>query len=70
MVRQWRALGERHLKMTLVHENGGGTISAIHFGGYTGVAPPDRIRAVYQLELDDFRGRDDVQLLVRHWQPA
>jgi single-stranded-DNA-specific exonuclease len=69
-VTQWRILGERHLKMSLVPEQGGAPISAIHFGGYAGEPPPPRIHAAYQLELDDFRGRQDVQLLIRHWQPA
>ena len=69
-VTQWRVLGERHLKMTLLPEHGGSAISAIHFGGYAGEPPPARIHAAYQLELDDFRGRQDVQLLIRHWQAA
>jgi len=69
-VAQWRVLGERHLKMTLVPEQGGSAISAIHFGGYLGEPPPARIHAAYQLELDDYRGRQDVQLLIRHWQVA
>jgi single-stranded-DNA-specific exonuclease len=68
VVTQWRVLGERHLKMTLVPEHGGAPVSAIHFGGYTGEPPPVRIQAAYQLELDDFRGCQDVQLLIRHWQ--
>jgi single-stranded-DNA-specific exonuclease len=67
---QWRVLGERHLKMTLVPERGGSPISAIHFGGYIGEAPPARIQAAYQLDLDDYRGRNDVQLMIRHWQAA
>jgi single-stranded-DNA-specific exonuclease len=67
-VAQWRVLGERHLKMTLVPEQGGTPVSAIHFGGYTGEPPPLRMHVAYQLELDDFRGRQDVQLLIRHWQ--
>lgn len=69
-VSQWRVLGERHLKMTLVLEQGGAAVSAIHFGGYVGQAPPARIHAAYQLEIDDFRGRNDVQLLIRHWRAA
>lgn len=69
-VRQWRVLGERHLKFDLEYDGGGASISAIHFGGWEGSAPPERIHAAYQLDLDDFRGRSDVQLLVRYWQPA
>jgi single-stranded-DNA-specific exonuclease len=70
VVREWRVLGERHLKFQLEHEDGGAPVSAIHFGGWDGAAPPARIHAVYQLELDDWRGRHGVQLLVRQWQPA
>jgi single-stranded-DNA-specific exonuclease len=69
-VAQWRVLGERHLKMSLVPEQGGPSVSAIHFGGYAGEPPPARIHAAYQLELDDYRGRPDIQLLIRQWQPA
>ena len=70
VIRQWRALGDKHLKLDVQLEEGGEIVSAIQFGGFTGVAPPARIRAVYQLELDDFRGRNDVQLLIRHLLPA
>lgn len=70
LVRDWRVLGERHLKLTLQHEDGGGPISAIHFSGWTGQAPPERIHAAYQLALDDYRGRAGVQLLLSHWLPA
>ncbi len=70
LVRDWRVLGERHLKLTLQHEDGGAPISAIHFSGWTGQAPPERIHAAYQLALDDYRGRAGVQLLLSYWQPA
>jgi single-stranded-DNA-specific exonuclease len=69
-VLEWRVLAERHLKFRLQAEVGGPTLSAIHFGGWSGEAPPARIHAAYQLEPDDFRGRRDVQLLIRQWQPA
>lgn len=69
-VREWRVLGERHLKFVLEHADGGPPISAIHFGGWDGNAPPARIHAAYQLALDDYRGRNGVQLLVRQWLPA
>ena len=69
-VRQWRVVGERHLKLRLRPVGGGSELSGIHFGGWTGAEPPARIHAAYQLELDDFRGRQDVQLLLRHWYPA
>jgi single-stranded-DNA-specific exonuclease len=69
-VKQWRVLGERHLKLVLVPDGGHADVSAIHFGGYAGAAPPPRIRCAYQLDLDDWKDRRGVQLLVRHWEPA
>jgi single-stranded-DNA-specific exonuclease len=69
-VHDWRVLGERHLKFTLEHEEGGTRVPAIHFGGWAGQPPPDWLHAAYQLALDDYRGREGVQLLLLHWQPA
>lgn len=66
LVRQWKQLAERHLKLSLVPEHGGAPLSAIHFGGWTGAPPPARLHVAYQLELDDWGGRRGVQLLVRH----
>ena len=66
-VREWRVLGERHLKLSLSLASDGPVISAIHFGGWQGTPPSARIHAAYQVEPDDFRGRKGVQLLIRHW---
>lgn len=69
-VREWKILSGRHLKYQLRLEGTDFTLSAIHFGGYQGVEPPGRLHVAYQLELDDFRGRRDIQLLIRHSLPA
>ncbi len=69
-VREWRVLGGKHLKLSVAPIAGGAVVSAIHFGGWTGNDPPPRIRVAYQLEPDDFRGRRDVQLIVRHLEAA
>ena len=66
----WKILGERHIKYNLRLDGTDFTLSAIHFGGYAGVEPAERLHVAYQLELDDFRGRRDIQLLVRHSLPA
>lgn len=65
----WRVVGERHLKLRLGCEGIAEPLSAIQFG-WDGVVPPRRLRVAYQLDLDDFRGRRSIQLLVRHIQPA
>ena len=69
-VRSWKILAERHLKFELGMAGRLGPLSAIHFGGAALGAPPARVRMAFGLDLDDFRGRRDVQLLVRHWWPA
>jgi len=69
-VTQWRQLGERHLKLSLLPAQGGPVLSAIHFGGWTGDPPPSRVHVAYQLELDDWNGRRGVQLLVRELGPS
>lgn len=69
-VASWRRVGERHLKLELAPDAGGAAVQAIHFGGWTGSAPPPRVHAAYQLEPDDWNGRRGVQLLIRHLAPA
>lgn len=69
-VRAWKILAERHVKYELGMPGRTGPVSAIHFGGAAFGAPPARVRIAFGLELDDFRGRHEVQLLVRHWWPA
>ncbi len=60
----WRVVGERHLKLEL--GLAGRRLNAIEFGGWTGFAPPSRVRIAYRLETDDYRGGEAVQLVVVH----
>ena len=69
-VLEWRVLSERHLKFSLQAGDAGPSLSAIHFGGWNGQPPPARIHAAYQLDLDDYRERRGIQLLIRQWQAA
>jgi single-stranded-DNA-specific exonuclease len=69
-VQEWRIVGESHLKLRLRHATGGEPLDAIHFDGWRGEAPGARLRLAYQLDLDDWRDRRGVQLLVRHREPA
>lgn len=65
-----RVVGETHLKLRLLHRDGGDALEAIEFGGWRGERPAARLHLAYQLDLDDWRERRGVQLLVRHRQPA
>jgi len=44
----------------------GRSFNAIQFGGWDGVAPGARVRVVYRLEPDSYRGGDAIQLVVVH----
>jgi len=69
-VLDWRCVGTSHLKLRLLPPAARQPIEAIHFGGFDGAPPPAQVRLLYQLELDDFRDRRGVQLLVRYREPA
>lgn len=61
-VRNQRLIKERHLKLDL--QLGTRRLSAIMFGR-TEPMPP-RVLLAYQLQRDDWAGRDGVSLLIRH----
>ncbi|WP_395681057.1 single-stranded-DNA-specific exonuclease RecJ [Dokdonella sp.] len=69
-VESWRAVGEKHLRMQLRHELGGDALEAILFDAVEVMPPPARVRALFQLDLNDWNGRERLQLLVRHIEPA
>ena len=69
---QQRLVGERHLKMLLEPTQGGQLLDAIAFNVDTRYYPDQSIRAaklVYKLEINEFRGNRDVQLLVDYIEP-
>lgn len=69
-VESWAPVGSTHLKLRLRHRDGGEPLDAIEFDGWRGEAPTPRVHLAYQLELDDWRDRRGVQLLVRLRLPA
>ncbi|MEO6154373.1 MAG: single-stranded-DNA-specific exonuclease RecJ [Thermomonas sp.] len=64
----WRIVGERHLKLDLKHADR--RVNAIHFGGWNGVPPSERLLLAYRLAPDDYRGSGAIQLIVVHAQPV
>ena len=66
----WRAVGGRHLKLSLRVPGRPQPVPAIQFGGWQGQPRPARIRAAFQLDTDDWQDRRGIQLLLRHWEPA
>lgn len=66
IVRNQRVVGEKHLKLKL--STPGLLIDAILFGHNEPL--PDRIHAVYSLNVNEYNGTQSLQLIVRHWQKA
>jgi len=70
---QQRLVGERHLKMVVAHPSAPQQIiDAICFGIDTRAWPNadvQKIRLAYRLDINEWRGRQSVQLLVEYLEP-
>lgn len=70
-VRHRRVVGGSHLKMQLSPSDGGGALDAIAFRtGENALGDSDRVRAVYALDVNDFRSRRSLQLRVEYLEPV
>ena len=68
---QQRLVGERHLKMVLQPTGGAEILDAIAFNIDPDIWPDPNIRQVqlvYSLDVNEYRGRQSLQLMVRHLQ--
>ncbi len=71
VVVEQKLLAGKHLKLRLAHEAGGMPVDAIAFNIEAGRWPGDTARyihAVYKLDINDYRGRQSVQLIVDHFE--
>jgi len=71
---QQRLVGERHLKMVLAHPNAPQQIiDAIAFSIDPRRWPNldvEKVRIAYRLDINEWRGKESVQLLVEYLEPA
>jgi len=70
---QQRIVGQRHLKLVLMEPDSGIAIDAIHFNCDAELWPDEsinRVRVVYRLDINEFRGKRSIQLMVDHLLPA
>jgi single-stranded-DNA-specific exonuclease len=65
----WRVMGETHLRLSLRDPRDGSLLDAVMFNAYTGTPPPQRLRAAYELTINDWQGRESPRLLLRHIEP-
>ncbi|MEP7083806.1 MAG: single-stranded-DNA-specific exonuclease RecJ [Betaproteobacteria bacterium] len=65
-----RWVGGRHLRLRLVR--GGATAPARYDGIAFNQAAllPERVRAVYRLDVNEYQGTESLQLVIDHWEPA
>jgi len=70
-VSQQRLVGEKHLKLQLIDEKSGQSHDAIAFFIDLEVWPNEakRIKLVYKLDINRFRGNETLQLMVEYLQP-
>lgn len=69
-VESWKVVGERHIKLKLHHRDRDVLMDAIAFNGYVGEAPPARLRAAFQLDVNEWNGAQSLQLLILHMESA
>ena len=67
-----RIVGQRHLKMMVAERRSGHCLDAIAFNVDTRVWPTaaSQVRLAYKLDINEFRGRTSVQLLVDYLEPC
>ena len=70
MVESWKIVGEKHLRFRLRADGMTTPLEGILFNAPLDAQPPARLRAAYQLELDEWQGLLRLQLLLRHIEPA
>ncbi len=63
---QQRLLKDKHLKLSLKH--GKGKIDAIRFNHAE--SAPDRIRAAFRVDINEWQGESKVQLVIEHFEPV
>lgn len=69
---QQRLVGERHLKVMVEPLGGGPLLDGIAFNVDTLLWPDSSVREVelaYKLDVNEFRGKRSVQLLIEHLWP-
>ena len=72
MVVQQRIVGEKHLKLVLAHFQTGELVDGIYFNIDLAVWPNtcEQADLVYHLDINEFRGRQSLQLMVQHMTPV
>lgn len=68
-VKESHVLGEKHLKLELHDTRQGDVVEAMWFFADLSKPLPQRFRMAYELDLNRFRNRESLQLIVRYVAP-
>lgn len=66
-VQSWKVVGETHLRLQLKQRGMAQPLVAMAFNAYAGTPPPSQLRAVYQLDVDEWNGNSRLRLLIREF---
>lgn len=72
IVLDWRVVGEKHLKLKVLHKNSGEEVDAIAFNQTSEILNPsaDGYRMIYRMDVNEFRGRKTLQLIIQYIEPV
>jgi single-stranded-DNA-specific exonuclease len=65
----WKPMGDGHWRLSLRDPRDGSVHDAVMFN-VGAASPPPRLRAAYELVINDWQGREAPRLLLRHVEPA
>ena len=70
-VLDWRIVGEKHLKFKLRHNISGEEVEAIAFNQSPDVLQTgdSSLRMIYRMDVNEFRGRKTLQLIIQYIEP-
>ena len=66
----WRVVGNHHWRLKLRAPGVEQPLEAMMFNAPAGVEPPQRMHAAYQLDINDWNGRESLRLLIRQLASA
>jgi single-stranded-DNA-specific exonuclease len=66
----WKRMGEAHWRLQLRDPRDGAVQDAVMFNVDPTQSPPERLRAAYELTVNEWNGRESARLLLRHIEPA
>jgi single-stranded-DNA-specific exonuclease len=65
-VESWRLIGDAHMQLRVRIDGRAEPLDAVMFDAGDSMPPPAQLRALYQLEVDEWNGNERLRLLVRH----